>query len=260
MKRVADWLADNVKTILVVALVILATDSGPALGSVVGYWRMETDTDTGAAVSVPNEIVGGNPLTTSVAQLYGAVPVDPVPLTGQANSYSINPNSQSIEGIVNPYAALDADSITVEFYARTTEGAGDLVTRTYGSAGFKITDFNSVDVTYYVDDGGGGSQAVTINTSHDMDADWDHMAWTYDQSTGVGRFFANGQQVGTSSSTTPRPGAGVDRGGQHHRRSRHVGRRLSRRHVRRVANQRRSTRSAGHAWQPPPAFPGRLRR
>ena len=204
MKRVARGLAENVVVILVIALLLLAPGVSPTLGSVIGYWRAETDTDPGSGISVPNEIAGGNPLTTSSANLYATVPVNPIPLTGQANHYSIEPNSGSIQGIINPYGALDTASVTVEFYARTQEGAGDIITRTDGSsAGFRITDFNSVDVTYYVDDGGGGSQAVSINTSHDMNADWDHMAWTYDQATGVGRFYANGNEVGVSSLATP---------------------------------------------------------
>jgi len=186
------------------SLISLVTINSTAVGDVIGYWRAEVDNDPGSTLNTPNEVAGGNPLVTSSASLYAAVPVNPIPLTGQPNTYSIEPNSGSIEGIINPYSGLDSDSITVEFFARTQEGSGNIITRTDNtSSGFVVTNYNSVDVTYYVDDGGGGSQAVTINTAHNMNENWDHMAWTYDQSTGMGRFFANGDEVGKSATATP---------------------------------------------------------
>ena len=186
-----------------VVLAALAV-AGPRAGAqTVGYWRFETDLDGGANVlSTPNETAGG--LLGSASAAVIADPAVPyVPGIGASNAGAVD-GLANINGTVPAYAALNVGSITVEFWARSVEGAGDLVSRTDGStAGFRITDFNGVDATYYVDDGLGGSQAVTINTSLNLDTAWTHIAWTYDAVSGLGSVWANGTRVGVQGTATP---------------------------------------------------------
>ena len=183
--------------------VMLGGAGVPAYAGTVGYWRFESDTDAGAnTLSSPNEVTGNAAGSSSAAII--ADPALPwVPGIGAVNAGSVD-GLANLNGTVVSYASLDVASITVEFWAHSTEGTADLVTRTDGSsAGFVITDVNSVDVTYYVDDGLGGSQAITINTGLNLDTPWVHVAWTYDAVTGIGSVWSNGIRVGVQATPTP---------------------------------------------------------
>ncbi len=184
------------------AMMCLATGAATQAATS-GYWRAEADLNAGGGLTVANEVAGGNTLTSSGASVDTAnVPVAFIPNTGAANLGSFN-GSPNLNASVTAYPALDSGSITVEFWARTVEGLGDFISRTNNtSAGFKMTGFNGLQVNYYVDDGLGGSQSVAINTTYDMGSAWDHIAWSYDQASGLGRVFVNGKQVGESASAT----------------------------------------------------------
>lgn len=188
---------------MAVVLAVVAVAGPRTDAQTVGYWRFETDLDGSAGgLSTPNE-TAGNGLGSSSAAVIADPAVPYVPGIGALNAGAVD-GLANINGTVPAYAALNVGSITVEFWARTVEGAGDLVSRTDGStAGFRITDFNSVDVTYYVDDGLGGSQAVSINTSLNLDLPWTHIAWTYDAVSGIGSVWSNGTRIGVQGTATP---------------------------------------------------------
>ncbi len=138
------------------------------------------------------------------ASISDAVPLSYLVGIG-TNVGSINGNA-NINGTVSAYAALNTSSITVELFARTNEGGGDLISRTDGAgAGFIVTNVSSLDVTYAIDDGAGGSELVTIPISHGFSSRWDHVAWTYDPETGRSNVYIDGQ-LKTSNEGSETPG------------------------------------------------------
>jgi len=166
---------------------------------VVGYWRMETDNNPDPEkASIPNEIAGGSPLTSDEAQIHLNVPIDTVPGTGAANSGSLDPiyfggvGTEGINATIAEYGELNVDSITVEFWCRTLERRGSLVTRKSGSTGFEIFEFEDVQVIYFVDDGTEVLLHPDPSNTIDLDETWVHLAWTYDAAGGVGRLYADG--------------------------------------------------------------------
>jgi hypothetical protein len=176
----------------------------PAGAATVGYWRMEADLDPSATgVRVANEIAGGSDLLSTEAFIdFAANPNGTVPNTGSINLGSIGSRLQGgangINGTIASYSALDAASLTAEFWARTGESQATLLQRSSGANGFTIGNPNALSITYYVSNGAGGGVAVTLNTGHNMNATWHHSAFTYDQASGVGRFYVDGVVVATN--------------------------------------------------------------
>jgi len=170
---------------LVCGLVLAAT----AHAGVIGYWRAEVDNDAGGGLSIPNE-VAGTPLTAPNATIAPDVPLTPIPWTGAINVGSINGNA-NIDGTVAYYAALDAASVTIEYFARTNEGDARLLLRQSGTTGLRIDQPNNVRVQYSTSAG-----QVTLSNQHNYGSTWDHFAFTYDAATGIGKAFVNGLQVG----------------------------------------------------------------
>ncbi len=161
----------------------------------VGYWRMETDTNASdTAASVPNEVAGGNPLNSGSAALSPLVYGPEVLQTGQPNTASLA-GLNNIAATVADYDLLNSHSITVEFFARSNEGDGAFVSRGGTDAGFSIADPDALDVSYWVEDGLGGSEQVVFNDLWDFTDDWDHVAWSYDALSGVGSVYVNGDLV-----------------------------------------------------------------
>jgi len=190
-----------------VALILAATSfaSTVASATVIGYWRMETDTNADAyAFSIPNEVAGGSSLTGANSQLSTAVPVAVIPLTGQANTRSLDPIASlsapsGINGTIAHYAALDTASITIEMWARTNEATASLFTRaTGGSAasdgtdGINIRSPNDLTISFWVDNGSGGSEQRVLDTNYNLGPNWNHIAFTYDATTGLASFFVDG--------------------------------------------------------------------
>lgn len=106
-------------TLLGVALVSLILLVGTSGGATIGYWRMESDTDGGGGYSVPEESAG-NPLIGAAGFVNNVtLPADPVPLTGAANTRSLE-GGANINGSIASFAALNTESITVEFWAQNS--------------------------------------------------------------------------------------------------------------------------------------------
>lgn len=178
----------------VVAALMTMSVSAPAWAvSVVGYWRMEVDNNAGAGFSIPNEVIG-SALTGAAGSIEalngGGIAFFPsLPNGGATNSFGLN-GSPDINGTIAHYAALDASSITVEFFARTNEGDARFMLRQTGTTGLRIDQPNTLRVQYSTAAG-----QVTLTPGTNYDANWKHFAFTYDEFTGIGRVFIDGVQV-----------------------------------------------------------------
>ena len=194
-----------------------------ARGATIGYWRMEADGPAGG-FDIVNEIAGGTAMTSTNAQLDTDVPITPIPQTGAANTRSVyrvaGGGSNGINGRIAHYAALDSDSITIEFWCRTTEGEAAPFARatganrnTLGTDGFSMIGTSNLAVRYWVDDGAGGSTAVNWSGAHDFGGSFNHIAFTYDAATGVGTFYVDGVEKKSNDGPDNRglvwPGSGI---------------------------------------------------
>jgi len=142
---------------------------------------MEADLDpTANGLRFTNEIGGGSDLVSSEAFVDTLNnPNGTIPQTGSPNVGSIGATVQGgangINGTAAWYSALDVTSITIEFWARTNENQATLFSRTSGGAdGITLANPSSLDLTYHVDDGAGGSVAFSMLNMYDMDATWRH--------------------------------------------------------------------------------------
>lgn len=162
---------------------------------------MEQDLDASAeGLQVANE-VAGNDLFSTTAFIDANLPTTSVPLTGTPNIGSIGGTRQGgnagINGTVAAYAALNAPSITIEFWSRTVENQAELFQRTTGNNGILIDQPSQLTATWYVDDGAGGATAMQMSNVFDLDANWHHFAFSYDHLTGLGEFFVDAVKVST---------------------------------------------------------------
>lgn len=190
----------------------------PAAGqaAVVGYWRGDADNDGGAGLSVPNEIGSGTALTATAASVVAEPAVTPVPQTLATNLGSLNGDA-NINATAAFYAALDTQSITAEFWARSQEGAGFMIGRgtsitlvdagvANATDGFGIDQFNAVRVRYFVNAGGSPSLVtLTPATAINLDSTFVHIAFTYDAATGVGNLYADGALRATNDGPDNQP-------------------------------------------------------
>lgn len=177
--------------------------AGDARAATIGYWRMEVDNDASAnGLSVPNEVAGGTALLSSEALLDGSnLPTTIVPLTSEPNNFSVaaaiqgGPNG--INGSAAWYSALDVTSITLEYWGRTLETtATPFRFSTGGLDGIVITDPNTLNVTWNVDVAGTPT-AYSLTNLDNMDANWSHYAFVYDETNGLASFYVDGVIAGS---------------------------------------------------------------
>jgi len=184
----------------------------PAEATTIAWWRMEEDLDPDPdGLRVVNELGGGSDLVSAEAFVdLVANPNGTVPLTGSTNLGSIGATMQGSDAGINAtadwYPELDVSSISLEFWTRTGESVATLFSRTSGGAdGLVIANPNSLDVTYYVSDGAGGTTERSLDNVFDMDDTWRHYAFVYDETTGIGTFFVDGVAVATDDGPDGRP-------------------------------------------------------
>ena len=182
------------------AVLFVWAPSAPA--ATIAYWRMEVDNQNSPnRLLVDNEVAFGSVLESTEAFVDTvAGPNGSIPLSGDPNGGSVGSTQQGGGNGINAtaawYAELDVPSITIEFWARTVESTATLFSRTSGGAdGIVIENPNSLDVTYYTEDGLGGVMQIQLLDLFDMDANWNHFAFTYDQATGEGWFMVDGAPV-----------------------------------------------------------------
>jgi hypothetical protein len=197
------------RAFLALALAVFAPAAAAA--TTIGYWRMEADLDPSAnGLEVANE-EAGSPLLSSEAFVDTlANPNGTVPQTGSSNFGSVGATFQGggngINGTVAWYPALDVSSISVELWARTVENTATLFSRSAGGAdGIVLANPNSLTLTYYVDDGAGGSTGITLSGLDDMSGTWAHYAFVYDEFTGVGSFYVDEVLVASNDGPDARP-------------------------------------------------------
>ena len=196
---------------------------------VLSYYRFEVDLDADPLLlETPNEIGGESALTSASAGIDdsanpGSLPNLFVPGTGAANTASLDGLSTgSGNPDINASAAytstLDVAEMTVELFVRTEEQDAVIISRS-GTAdvgtsiddGFRIYNPDNLTVDFYTWDGSGNVQLHQIVTTAGLDdltptrgdgvAAWRHLAFTYEQSTGLGLLYLDGVVIGTASST-----------------------------------------------------------
>ena len=193
------------RVVMMFALVVGLSGAVSVLqASTIDYWRMESDTVAAdSKITVANEIAGRPSMTTeaSAGALSSDVAVATVPQTNANNTNSLNPNNTS-NGRVSGYDAITG-SVTVEFWAKTSNTVSQLVVyndsfgtfenTNLGGKGFAIVNANrKIKVLYQVGTDAANNQ-VTLETADIVTGSgWNHIAWTYDQATGVGSLYIDG--------------------------------------------------------------------
>jgi|GEM_PF-5495837 len=178
-----------------VTAAFVLTIVGVTQADTIGYWRMEEDTRVGnAAYHIPNEFAGGETLRGAFGEVHPNVPFDTVPGTGAANTGTLGPHTNpslhpDVSGWVPYYAALDVGSVTVEFFVRTDENfVLQLFGRWAGGLGLEIGVIDTLRLQYTT-----ASGTVKMSDLFTFDGEWEHVAFTYDQASGVGKLFVSGE-------------------------------------------------------------------
>ncbi|MEM6822177.1 MAG: LamG domain-containing protein [Verrucomicrobiota bacterium] len=185
-----------------------------ASAATVSWWRFEAgeDDDPSAnGLENPNE-VGSEPalissdatIGTNAPDLFDTVVPGPnVPNTGSIRSSTNGSGSDGIFGTAAYSSTLDIDSITVEFWMRTTESDAGFVARTtdFNDAGeqgtlndgFRIVDPNNARVNFWTSDSSGNNTTQhTLSSGTSVnDGDWHYIAFTYDEATGVANLYVD---------------------------------------------------------------------
>ncbi|MDX2108654.1 MAG: LamG-like jellyroll fold domain-containing protein [Verrucomicrobiota bacterium] len=178
-------------------------------GAVVSWWRFESDTDPSvSALSNPNEITTEPAMVSTNAVLGNQVPDlfnnyvpgANVPNTASVRSYINGGGNDGIFGTAGYSSTLNVNSITVEFWVRTTENEAGFVSRTTNAAnsgetvgdlpdGFKIVDPQNVRVEFRTSRIDGSNVQYSTITSNIAvnDGAWHYIAYRYDTTTKTGK-------------------------------------------------------------------------
>ena len=173
-----------------------ANDGGPGGPVVIGYWRMEDEEQGSPDLSIANEVPGGPSLVSERGELFKEIPVDHIPLTGQANLGSLGApgGGDDIDGLIAYDPVFEVTSITIEFWARVEESNAFLLIHGTDGVGddLRISQPNDLRFNYRVDDQDGDIVVESLNTSHNMNGQWHHYAFTYDEVEGRACFYLDG--------------------------------------------------------------------
>lgn len=199
-------------------LLILISLASHLSANTISWWRFEEDTASGNAFSNPNEVASEPAMTASAAtlgstgqDLFGPL----IPGTGDSNTASIRSLNQGgsagIFGSAAYSSALDVDSITVEFWARTDEGDAGFVARTTNANnageqntlqdGFRIIDPQSLTVEFWTSNpDGSGASPTTLNSGVAMnDGLWRYIAFRYDATTRLAELLLDGVVIDSTT-------------------------------------------------------------
>lgn len=206
---------------ILLSLLTLLSLALPAFvdAAVISYWRFEQDNDPNPnRVDSPNEIAGEPSITSNSAQLDdsanpGSLPNTIIPGTGAPNTSSLDGFPLDVNATAAYSPTLDVSSMTVELWTRTEERTAVVLSRSNNSNvqngiddGFRIYDTQDLKVEYWVGNWWGAKTRVVIDTNYRLDqdgvvngqADWQHIAFTYDADTGTGTVYANGTVIGSN--------------------------------------------------------------
>jgi len=186
---------------LAMTCALLMTVAAPAEAvNVTGWWRMEADNDAGAGYSIANEVAGGSALTGSNGAVQSPVPIDPLPQPPVLSNANALRGNNDVNGSIADYAGLNVTSGTFEFFSRSNEGDARFLLRQSGTTGLRIDQPNNLRVQYSTAAG-----QVTLSNLNNFDANWDHVAFSYDEVTGVGTVYVNGVVAGSNDGPDNQP-------------------------------------------------------
>lgn len=170
----------------------------------VGWWRMETNAAPGPNFIIPNEVPGAPSLTGAAGNLQalngGGFNLTPTLPNGTINGGGLN-GDPNINGVIAQYPELNVSSGTFEFFARSNEGDARFLIRQDGAGtGLRIDQPNALRIQYST-----GAGQVEFTGLTDFNADWNHVALTYDEVSGVGRVFLDGVEVAVNDGPDNQP-------------------------------------------------------
>ncbi|MEO0510128.1 MAG: LamG-like jellyroll fold domain-containing protein [Verrucomicrobiota bacterium] len=192
------------------------------------YYRFEEDLDADPFRLVsPSEVAGQPDLISLTARIDdsanpGSLPNTFVPFTGAPNTASLDgfgtSGNPDIDATIAYSAVLDVDEMTVEMWVRTEEQFGVLVSRSTTanvadsiSDGYRIYSPNALTVEFYTIDAFGNIQLNTISTNIGLDnagtrgdgnANWRHVAFSYDMALGEGILYLDSTPIGSALTTS----------------------------------------------------------
>lgn len=187
---------------LLFSIGLLFAASTASAVTVTGWWRMEADNDPGSGYSIANEVLNGSTLIGTSGNIQAGVPVNPLPQPPMLpNNFALSGDNE-INGEIANYSGLNPTSATIEFFARSNEGDARFVLRQSGTTGLRIDQPNNLRVQYSTTSGQETLAPGTIN----FDANYDHIAFTYDEFSGISHLYLNGVSVADNTGNAT-PGA-----------------------------------------------------
>lgn len=199
-------------------LLLLLSLAVSCQAATISWWRFEDGEDddpSAAGLRNPNEISGepdmvsSNALiTTDAPSLFASfIPLYGTPNTGSVRSYTNGNSTDGIFGTAAYSSTLDVNSITVEFWLRTTEGEAGFVARTTNATlagetgnltnGFRIVEPQNLRVNYWVSnmDGSSPTQYTLTSGIAVNNGAWHYVAFRYNHTTGLAELILNGGVV-----------------------------------------------------------------
>lgn len=198
-----------------------------APAATISWWRFEDGEDTNPSVSGmtnPNEVAGQPSMVSSNAvivtdapSLFAPyIPQFGIPNTGSVRSYINGAGTDGIFGSAAYSSVLDVNTITVEFWVRTTEFEAGFVARTTNAAqsgetgsidnGFRIVEPENLRVDYWVSNNSGSNTTqVTLTSGIAInDGQWHYIAFRYNATNGLGELILDGAVVASNDGTNNR--------------------------------------------------------
>lgn len=199
----------------------------PASAATTSWWRFEDgeDSDPSAAGLINANEISGQPaivsenavIVTDAPSLFAPfIPQFGIPNTGSVRSFVNGSGTDGIFGTAAYSSLLDTNSITVEFWIRTTENEAGFVARTTNPAqagesgslsnGFRIVEPQNLRVDYWVSNIDGTSPTLVTLTSGIAinDGKWHYVAFRYNHSDGVGDLILDGNVVASNDGANNR--------------------------------------------------------
>lgn len=199
----------------------------PASAATTSWWRFEDgeDSDPSAAGLINANEISGQPaivsenavIVTDAPSLFAPfIPQFGIPNTGSVRSFVNGSGTDGIFGTAAYSSLLDTNSITVEFWIRTTENEAGFVARTTNPAqagesgslsnGFRIVEPQNLRVDYWVSNIDGTSPTLVTLTSGIAinDGNWHYVAFRYNHTNGVGDLILDGNVVASNNGANNR--------------------------------------------------------
>ncbi len=184
----------------------------------VGASAIETEGEIAIKVNspdeliVPDELARGPAIVAKRASVWLDVPGGAVPKTGQPNERSLRKANVAgkLEASLPGHESLAVASVTVEMWGRADSDFDFVDARVSDEKkkhGF-VVDNRELRARYYVrnEAGDGAENVVEIKSKEKIpDNKWVHIAFTYDDGTGVGTLWLNGKDVGRHDGPDRRP-------------------------------------------------------